>query len=338
MNQYVSDNVIGHVAEKLDGSNVAVTSKGVISSRRNILLNNPTEEELKKVKFSGVKLHNVAAMFESLRKMEESFNRYFPFLDVEAILYGELVQKGTATSTEDKYQYRSKGYQEGGYYIFGAGVAFGENLSKSQVEKAALHLENKGFSVIIQENEKVGRSHLILPMSDFLKRFLNEHKVINLIQHQQTTLSEAVEIYKDQLLSNKLEGIVINFGTEILKWKGLEESYPDQFMAEIEVLATDLIVKDVYNSIHLVAHKARQHWAELKSERATLFLLEKAYKSALTKIRSLDDRKCEEGKLKATEVGNFQEALELEMMKDSHCDTHFQEKLPAFIQSKLKSI
>ena len=79
LNQYISDNVIGYVAEKLDGSNVAVTSKGVISSRRNILLNNPTEEELKKVKFSGVKLHNVAAMFESLREMEKSFNRYFPF-------------------------------------------------------------------------------------------------------------------------------------------------------------------------------------------------------------------------------------------------------------------
>ena len=76
LNQYLSDNVIGYVAEKLDGSNVAVTSKGVISSRRNILLNNPTEEELKKVKFSGVKLHNVAAMFESLREMEKSFHRW----------------------------------------------------------------------------------------------------------------------------------------------------------------------------------------------------------------------------------------------------------------------
>ena len=46
LEHYVADKVVGFLAEKLDGSNVAVTSNNVIASRRNILLNSPTETEL----------------------------------------------------------------------------------------------------------------------------------------------------------------------------------------------------------------------------------------------------------------------------------------------------
>ena len=337
LSHYLTSGARGWVAEKLDGSNVAVTSSGVIASRRNILLANPTPEELDKTKFSGVKLHSVADMFPKLNKLKRSVEQYFPFLSVEVILYGELVQKGTATSVSDTYHYRARGYEAGGYYVFGGGVAFGECLTREQSQKAAEHLKKKGFSVLVQENENSCRCHLVLLMNDTLKGLLMENDIDGVIHHEQLSLPEILSHYCQKLTANCMEGIVVNFGTEILKWKGLDESYPDMFMSEIENLEKESL-RPVYEPIVAVAHAARRHWASLKQERATLFRLEKAYKSALTKIKSLDDRRNAKGELETSEMTKFQDALELEMNKDSYCDKDYQERLPAFILSKLKSI
>ena len=323
----------GWVAEKLDGSNVAVSSAGVIASRRNILLSAPGD--LDKTKFSGVKLHQVADNFPKLEKLKTFLEAYFPFLGLEVILYGELVQRGTATCVSDKYSYRSRGYQEGGYYVFGAGLAFDECLTFEQTQKAAEHLKKKGFSVLVQKNDINSRCHLVILMNEALKGLLIEHD-IKVIHHEQLSLLEILKHYRQKLISSSMEGVVVNFGNEILKWKGLDESYPDLFMDEIENLNNESL-KSVYEPIVSVANVAREHWANLKQERATLYRLEKAYKSALTKMKSLEDRRCD-GILESHEVDMFREALELEMIKDSNCDNDFQQRLPAFIQSKLKTI
>lgn len=337
LSHYVTSGARGWVSEKLDGSNVAVTSAGVIASRRNILLASPTPEELEKTKFSGVKLHSVAEMFPKLKRMKRSLEQQcFPSLSVEVILYGELVQKGTATSVSDIYQYRARGYQEGGYYVFGGGVAFGECLTREQTETAAEHLKVKGFSVLVEENANSSRCHLVLLMNDTFEGLLMEHDIDGVIHHEQMSLLEILSHYCPKLTSNCMEGIVVNFGTEILKWKGLDESYPDMFMSEIENLAS---LTSVHEPIVTVAKAARGRWASLKQERATLFRLEKAYKSALSKMKSLEDRRnAAGGVLETDEVTKFQDALEQEMIKDSHCDTDYQERLHAFILSKLKSI
>ena len=105
---------------------------------------------------------------------------------------------------------------------------------------------------------------------------------------------------------------VKNFGTEILKWKGLDESYPDIFMKEIEKTLSEHDLAKSCGAIFRVATESRNYWRNLKQEKATLFLLEKAYKSALTKMKNLEDRK-QDGMLGSKELNNFQEALEMEM-------------------------
>ena len=247
------------------------------------------------------------------------------------------MQKGTATSVSDIYQYRSKGYQEGGYYVFGGGLAFGECLTRQQTEEAAEQLKVKGFSVLVEENANSSRCHLVLLMNDTFKGLLMEHDIDCLIHHQQLSLLEILNHYCQKLTSNCMEGIVVNFGTEILKWKGLDESYPDMFMSDIENLENESL-KSVREPIVTVAKAARGHWASLKQERATLFRLEKAYKSALSKMKSLEDRRNDAGVLETEEMTKFQDALEEEMIKDSHCDTDYQKRLHSFIMSKLKSI
>ena len=70
----------------------------------------------------------------------------------------------------------------------------------------------------------------------------------------------------------------------------------------------------------------------MKKEKQTLFLLEKAYKSALTKLGSSSDQRTSGN---TEEKIRFQKALEEEMIKDCHSDNDYQLKLRAFISSKL---
>ena len=175
-------------------------------------------------------------------------------------------------------------------------------------------------------------------MNNHLNQVLCDHGISNVIQHHQMSLVDALNKYSGKLLVNSIEGIVINFGNEIFKWKGLDESYPDSFMSEIIDNIDSKRLSKPCHPIKLVANEARKHWAQMKQEKSTLFHLEKAYKSALSKIKSLEDHKSESGTVEEDKVHNFQRALEQEMIKDSHCDMHFQEKLSAFIQTKLKSI
>ena len=330
--RYTKEKTLGFVAEKLDGSNLAVTSRKVIASRRNVLLSNPSEEELQKCKFSGVKLQAAADLFERLSQLEMSLQKYFPFLRIEAIVYGELIQRGTATSTEDKFHYRPRGYKVGDYWLFGAGIAFDLALSKSQVEKCINHLQSQAFAVVSAFSELAQRTHLILLMNDKLRETLEAHHITTIIAQQKKILTEALSFYQRQLMSNEIEGIVINFGEEILKWKGLDESYPDAFIADIGLIKSK-VVKEVYDPISSVAFEAQKKRANMKKEKQTLFLLEKAYKSALTKLGSSSDQRTSRN---TEEKIRFQKALEEEMIKDCHSDNDYQLKLPAFISSKLK--
>ena len=65
------------------------------------------------------------------------------------------------------------------------------------------------------------RTHLILLMNEKLRETLEAHHITTIIAHQKKNLTEALSFYRRQLVSNEIEGIVINFGDEILKWKGL---------------------------------------------------------------------------------------------------------------------
>lgn len=146
------------------------------------------------------------------------------------------------------------------------------------------------------------------------------------------TLKEVIYSFKDRLLKNEIEGIVVNFGNEILKWKGLDESYPDIFIDEINAHEVKEH-NDVTNVFLEVAHKARKEREILKKEKATELLLEKAYKSAMTKIRSVAEQHSE-GDVSDEFLENFQMVLEEEMMRDCHSNADFKMKLKSFIKFK----
>lgn len=334
LEEYLETGVTGFVSEKLDGSNLAVTSRGVVSSRRNILMKEPSKADLEKFKFSGVTLSKLVKVPEKLRALEKHFQGLFPFLDVEVVVYGELIQKGTATCKEDKFNYRPRGIEQGEFHIFGAGVAFDEKLGSSQIEKAKQHLDGKGYSVIAHENDLSEKLHFVLLMNEKLADLLQAHGFKDVVKHEKMKLVEVLSTYRDKLMNNAIEGVVINFGVEILKWKGLDESYPDMYMDQINALEKKIHV-DAFVSFKSVAIKAREERDNNKKDKATEILLERAYKSAMTKMRSLEEQ-ADDGEITDEVITRFQKVLKEEMMKDCHSNIEYEHKLEAFINSRIK--
>ena len=175
---------------------------------------------------------------------------------------------------------------------------------------------------------------MIILMNNKLRETLETHQITTVVAQEKKTLMEVLSFYEQKLVSDKIEGVVINFGNEILKWKGLSESYPDAFLDDIGLLKSK-VVKEVFDPINRVALEAQMNRCRMKKEKQTLFLLEKAHKSALTKLGSLEDRRTE-GNLTEEEKSYYQNVLTEEMTKDSHCDNDFLLNLSAFISSKLK--
>merc|ERR1719300_820594 len=327
---YIENAHYGSVAEKLDGSNVAVSSKRIIASRRNILLSNPNDDELKAYKFSGVNFSNLCDVFDQLDILQNHFSSFFPFLQIEILLYGELIQKGTATCKDDKYRYRSKGYGEGELYFFGGGLAFEDDLEPYELEKISLRLKEKGFSTICQEDEYTGRNYFIIFMNTNFCKLLIDFGFSKVIPHEQMTVKNALNIYLPKLLNDKIEGIVMNFGDEILKWKGVEEGYPDQFLNEIKTLE-NCIDDNSYKAIESVALKAREiREASVKRKSANI-LLEKAFKSALSKLQNPNDVM----KVSEEDMIQFKQAVKVEMLKDCQTEVEYKKRLDDFLDLRI---
>ena len=64
-------NISNNITFKLDGSNMCVGSNGLVASRRKIILQNPSDEDLNKSKFCGMPLGQY--MSSSLKNTSKCF-------------------------------------------------------------------------------------------------------------------------------------------------------------------------------------------------------------------------------------------------------------------------
>ena len=71
--EMLQESPISVVSEKLDGSNLSVSSNGVIASRRQILLVDPKPEDLNRTKFCGEPLTSLESILDSAKNMKKHF-------------------------------------------------------------------------------------------------------------------------------------------------------------------------------------------------------------------------------------------------------------------------
>ena len=99
----LNKNPIVSVSEKLDGSNICISSNGWIASRRVILVNNFFEDDLSTVKLVGSSLSSLKQFEENIRAIHGELQRCIKIQDFQTLLYGEWLQHRTAVSFEDRY-------------------------------------------------------------------------------------------------------------------------------------------------------------------------------------------------------------------------------------------
>ena len=325
------------VSEKLDGSNIAVTSREVVASRRKVLLDKPTEEELRKYKFSGVTMAKVVGMFEKLKLLEIQLRNIVAEVD-EVLVYGELIQEGTAASKMDRFNYRSRGLEAGEVVIFGAGLSLKGDLKSGELEVVLERLRARGLLVIGgSQNEDVetnnsdesGPRKIAVLMNDTLKDILQASGFENLVEQTQVKFCEISKFYLEKQLNGDVEGVVIVAGEEILKWKSTCESQ-EYYLTEIEE-TKDKVDKATFEAFKVVAEESvRLHSKKNKGKTSVEKLLEAAFDSALTKINTIKEH-IENGGSPET----YKEELMKEMLNDSNNDGGFKKLLPGFVEAKV---
>ena len=342
---YNQQATVGLVSEKFDGSNIAITSRGVVASRRKVLLMQPTQLELEKFTFSGVNLAKVAGMFEHLKRLETELKNIVTLIELdEAIVYGELIQKGTATSKEDLYQYRSRGIETGDILVFGAGVSIAGNIGTRQMEEVLELLRAHNFDVIggPQDNDNdpckelsdsPGPKKVAILMNAALAELLARCGFDKVVQQTSVPFTQLAQLYEEKLVRGEVEGVVVGFDQELLKWKSATES--QQFYLE-EIEATRPVLDSrTFQAFKAVAEESiRRNAKKTEQNSTTQNILEAAYNSALTKMRTVEEH-LESGGL----VETYTQELQEEMMKDQpttgKLNIEFFEGISRFIKLKI---
>merc|ERR1711962_1330819 len=273
------------VSEKLDGSNLSVSSSGVIASRRKIIAVNPTLEELNKTKFAGEPLTSLDPLLRTCQTLTQTHFQNILKFELDVTIFGEWIQCGTATSKEDKFFYIKRGLEKGQLYAFGLGLTFeGQNLSKEALKKVRKQLGAKGFAPkIINDN------FIVLVLNSDLKHLFDKHNVLSVPVLQTLPLVSIFNKMAEDLLKHRLEGLIITIPEEgiILKWKGYEDNDPRRVEAFVDITEVckvkeaieplDQVLKEsiLFNG----AGRKRYHDAALDS----------AFQSARSKFPHLDD-------------------------------------------------
>lgn len=161
-----------------------------------------------------------------------------------------------------------------------------------------------------------------------------------LVEQKEVSFPDIAKIYAEQLVKGEIEGVIINFGEEVVKWKGATEEQ-HQHLKEIEDAKT-LVDTETYESWKAIAVASKIFEEKENSKKSNPkpispaeALLQTAYRSALTKMMTLEEH-LESGQ----KVEDYMKELRKEMMNDRPENQKegpaYEKKLPSFIFNQLK--
>jgi hypothetical protein len=279
------------VTEKLDGSNLCVHSNGVVASRRQVLLSDPGK--LAKTKFNGLTLEPLEQTLKSAARLEKMFaEKVFPCLDPVVIVYGEVIQRGTASSKEDKFKYGERGFEPGHLYAFGLGLYFQEAaMDMGEMERARMAMEEQGFCTRCKECDE-NDPYLICILNEKLSELFFEHG-LRTVSYDAMPLEDVFELYESALLAEDLtEGIVITCARTqtVFKWKGLEESFSPERVQHFHGLDEELAEwPRVLRPLAAVGNVVLEQQERLAKSKRLVKELEVAFTSAKSKFPAYED-------------------------------------------------
>ena len=329
------------VSEKLDGSNLAVSSDGVVASRRFVILNEAADEEdFFTTKFVGETLENLLPVLDSAKRISKYFNERIASSDGDftVTLFGEFMSEGTATGKRDKFEYSKRGFLPGHFYAFGVGIF---NCGDSICDR----LNEIGFRVKLkQTSDGSNTPYVIINLNNELHEIFSDFGIFS-VPFKEMSLSEAFSTYGPFLSSsaNVMEGVVISVeNSGCYKWKGLDEVYSPSRLKELDSRRLELTGTKFENSVggqlQEVADAALQRVAEEKRLQSRIV---QAFESAQTKYRTLQDRieETEEKRLWESVLKDQIQIISKEMMEDADSDEeeYFRTESKQFAMKKLRN-
>lgn len=320
----ISSNPRASVTEKLDGSNVCVSTSGWIASRRQIIIEDINKVDLSKKKFAGLPLTSLKEVYLRLKEAGIEAAKELTVREVEVLLYGEWLQRGTATSYEDRFDYEIRGFKPGQLYAFGLGFHFGldlEEQEKKDFEEKIRALLGWG-SIQTQQPSRF----FIVGFNEKLHEFLKSNNIQRVPYIKEDLVSSILTdkslVYR--LKRREVEGFVITAENFIAKWKFFEKGDKTSQLGAIAALkahCTDFNQAEVIKSLEEVCLSSAPEGAVPKPrKKPTSKLFQDTLRSAVSKYPSLEDSLEELGpgsvKGLAEACSNYKETLEVEIIRD----------------------
>ena len=314
------------VSEKYDGSNLAISSEGVVASRRAVLLVRPCREDLINFTFESAPLATLDGLFERLLELKKGFESLIPSNASlkEVLVYGELILKGTATGKEDRYGYRNKGYSLGDLLIFGVGLTFEKLKDEKLAQNMTKNLEEQGFHMFDNTN-----TTYFMAMSPKLKKLLDKYNIGPSVEQKEMAFSDLAKTFKKSLLDQSIEGVVVSFGSELVKWKSAL-SCQQWFQADVKE-TRGKVDEETYEAFKAVVEESVSSSRKNKAVNSRLEnQLETAFISAKTKMRDLKEHLEDGGS-----TDEYIKKIEIEMLKDANGSVAFRKQVHSFVSSRV---
>ena len=246
ISKHVNNNDLWYISEKLDGSNMAVSSDGYIASRHRIIADCDTIK-----KFQGFSLEHILPLFEKVNDLQEHLKiAFFSKFNFKVILYGEFMQEGTANSKFDFYNYVQRGYDPGHLYAFGIALIFDEITQ--DVKSTVQRIFKQAFIHSSTENTKF----YLVPMDWFLTGLFYKFNIecvrLHSVQELQNVFARPDIMMP--VLERQVEGYILSSltGHGMLKLKTAppKSTFVDTHMEKLENIHTPTLnaLRRIYDS------------------------------------------------------------------------------------------
>ena len=222
----IDENDFWTITEKLDGSNVCISSEGWIASRNQIIANFAQSKNWRMKKFNKQTLEHLAPLYDKIHQLSTILNNECDFeLNLEEdqiLLYGEFMLEGTAVSKHDIYNYKLQKYKPGHLFVFGIGFVF-----KTDIEKKEKLLETHFGHVRSFPSLTQATTYFVCPVNYLNKFFFDFAKIptVPIVGRDEFNTLMTNELFIGQLKHRYLEGFVLTNSTnKIFKWKYQEST------------------------------------------------------------------------------------------------------------------
>ena len=236
-----------YVTEKLDGSNMSISTEGYIGSRTKIIA---TRDEVKTL--NGKSLAHPVSLFDAVDNLHDHLKtKYFPSHNFELIVYGEFMYNGTASCKFDKHDYVERGFKPEHFYAFGLGFVF--TALNTDLQEYLPRVFTQAFQV----KNSTSQSFFVVPIDWALTNLFNTHNIlcVNILscQRLQNFFKKSDRI--DPMVDRAIEGYILTSmnggGMLKLKYHTTKDAFHDNHVALLEAgmpADTFRVLKHIYDA------------------------------------------------------------------------------------------